>query len=464
MALTEQKRENFGSKLGFVLAAAGSAVGLGNIWAFPYVVGSNGGAAFIIVYLLCVSIIGLPVLLAEVLIGRTSQRNPVGAFKSLSNSKFWHSVGGMGIVAGFVILSFYAVVAGWSFGYIFEALSGHFIHFVQPQEAVDHFNSLTGSPFWIVGMLALFMLLTMIIVVFGVQKGIEKGSKIMMPLLFILLIGVMIRGITLEGSSAGIEFLFNPDWSKISGTTVIIALGQAFFTLSLGMGAMLTYGSYMSKKDNVVTSAAEIVVIDTSIALIAGIAIFTSVFAIGLDPSEGVGLIFHTLPIVFSKMTGGYLFSIIFFILLFIAALTSAISLLEVVTSYFVDEKKWDRKKAVFILGFIAFLLGIPSALSFNLMADFKIFGMNVFDLAFYITFNIMLPLGGFLISIFVAWIWGLDKAVIELKKGAEKLFESSMWQISLWKLFLKYFAPISIFIVLLNSLGLLDIILNLFK
>jgi NSS family neurotransmitter:Na+ symporter len=458
------KRENFGSKLGFVLAAAGSAVGLGNIWAFPYVVGSNGGAAFIIIYLLCVSIIGLPVLLAEILLGRTTQRNPVGTFKVLSNSKFWHSVGGMGIIAGFVILSFYAVVAGWSLGYIFEAISGNFIDFIQPQQAIDHFNLLTGSPYWIVGMLGFFMILTMVIVVFGVQKGIEKGSKIMMPLLFILLIGVMIRGITMDGSSAGLDFLFNPDWSKITWTTVIIALGQAFFTLSLGMGAMLTYGSYMSKNENAVTAAAEIVIIDTSVALIAGIAIFSAVFAIGLNPSEGAGLIFHTLPIVFSKMTGGYLFSILFFILLFIAALTSAISLLEVVTSYFVDEKKWDRKKAVLILGFIAFLLGIPSALSFNLMSNFKIFGLNIFDLAFTITFNFMLPLGGLLISIFVAWIWGLDKAAVELKKGAEKLFEKSYWQISLWKVFLKYFAPISIFIVLLNSLGVLDIIFNIFK
>lgn len=463
MIQSNQPRENFGSKLGFVLAAAGSAIGLGNIWAFPYVVGSNGGAAFIFIYLLCVAIIGLPVLLAEVLIGRTAQRNPVGTFKALSNSKFWHSVGGMGIIAGFIILSFYAVVAGWSFGYIFEAISGVFFEFENPNSAISHFDSLTGSPLWIVGMLILFMILNMSIVAFGVQKGIEKGSKIMMPLLLVLLLGVMIRGITLEGSSEGLSFLFNPDWSKISATTVIVALGQAFFTLSLGMGAMLTYGSYMSKKENTVTSSVQIVILDTSIALIAGVAIFSAVFAIGLNPSEGVGLIFHTLPIVFSKMTGGYIFSVIFFILLFIAALTSAISLLEVVTSYFVDEKKWDRKKAVFILGTIAIILGIPSALSFNLLADFKIFGMNIFDFAFYITFNIMLPLGGFLIAIFVAWIWGFDKALKELKMGAESLFEKSYWQISLWKIFLKFFAPVMIFIVLLNSLGLLDFITNLF-
>lgn len=463
MAAQDSPREQWGSKLGFVLAAAGSAIGLGNIWAFPYVVGSNGGAAFIIIYLLCVAVIGLPVLLAEVLLGRTTQRNPVGTFKSLSKSKFWHSVGGMGIVAGFIILSFYAVVAGWSFGYIIEAARGVFFDFSNPSDAQIHFDSLTGNPLWIVGMLFVFMVITMSIVLSGVRKGIEKGSKIMMPILFVLLIAVMVRGITMEGSSEGLKFLFYPDWSKISGTTVLVALGQAFFTLSLGMGAMLTYGSYMSKKDNVVSSSLEIVVLDTSIALVAGVAIFSSVFAIGLDPAEGPGLIFHTLPNVFTRMAGGYIFSILFFILLFLAALTSAMSLLEVVTAYFVDELKWSRKKAVLILGSFALFLGIPSALSFNLLTDFKLFGLTFFDLTFYITFNIMLPLGGFLISIFVAWIWGLDKAVVELQKGAESLFEKGSWRVNLWRIFLKFFAPVLIFLVLLNSIGVLDMITDLF-
>ena len=457
MQTSDGPREQWSSKVGFVLAAAGSAVGLGNIWAFPYVVGSNGGAEFIFIYLLFVAMIGLPVLLAEVIMSRTSQRNPVGTFKHLSKNKFWWGVGGMGVFAGFLILSFYAVVAGWSLGYIFEAVRGAFLDFTTPDQAKIHFENLTGNPVWIVGMLALFMAITMVIVAMGVQKGIEKGSKIMMPLLFILLIGVMIRGVTMDGSEAGLAFLFNPDWSKISGTTVLIALGQAFFTLSLGMGAMMTYGSYMSEKDNAVTSSFQIVTLDTLVALIAGIAIFSAVFAIGLNPSEGVGLIFHTLPIVFSKMTGGYFVSIIFFILLFLAALTSAISLIEVVSSYFIDEKKWSRKAAVFGLGTLAFLLGLPSALSFNVMSDVLIFGMNFFDFAFYLTFNIMLPLGGLLISIFVGWIWGVDKAAAAMKSGAEHIFEKAFWQIGLWKIFLKYLAPVLIFLVLLNSLGILD-------
>ncbi len=456
MISNQSGREQWGSKVGFILAAAGSAVGLGNIWAFPYVVGSNGGAAFIFIYLLCVGIIGLPVLLAEVLLGRTTQRNPVGTFKTLSNSKFWHAVGAMGIAAGFIILSFYAVVAGWSLGYIFEAVRGVFFDFSAPTDAEAHFNSLVGNPVWIIGMLVLFMFVTMVIVLSGVRKGIEKGSKILMPLLFILLLGVMFRGITMEGSSAGLYFLFNPDWSKISAGTVLVALGQAFFTLSLGMGAMMTYGSYMSKKDNVVSSSVQIVGLDTSIALIAGVAIFSAVFAIGLDPAEGPGLIFHTLPNVFTQMAGGYVFSILFFVLLFVAALTSAMSLLEVVTAYFVDEKKWNRKKAALVLGSFALLLGLPSALSYNLMSDFTIFGLNFFDLTFYITFNIMLPLGGFLISLFLAWVWGVDKAVVELKKGAESLFEKAGWQISIWKVCVKYIAPIMIFLVLLSSIGII--------
>ncbi|UCH64497.1 MAG: sodium-dependent transporter [Ignavibacterium sp.] len=460
----EKKRENWGSKTGFILAAAGSAIGLGNIWRFPYVVGENGGAAFIILYLLCIAIIGLPVLLGEVLIGRTAQRNPVGSFRALTKLKFWPYVGGMGIAAGFIILSYYAVVAGWSFGYIFEAIAGSFFEFNTPDAAANHFNSLTGNVYWIVGMLAVFMSLTMLIVYFGVQKGIERGSKIMMPALFILLIIVMIRGITMEGGSEGLSFLFEPDWSKITPLTFLEALGQGFFTLSLGMGAMMTYGSYMSVKDSVPSSSLQIVFLDTLIALIAGVAIFTAVFSTGMNPSEGPGLIFHTLPVVFTKMTSGFLFSIIFFILLSIAALTSTISLMEVITAYYVDERKWKRHKVVVVFGSLTFLFGIPSALSFNLLSNFTIFGFTIFDLLIYITANIMLPLGGLLIAIFIGYVWGLDKVVVELKKGAEKLFERSHWRVNVWKVLIKYFAPVLIFIVLLHSTGILRKILNIFN
>jgi NSS family neurotransmitter:Na+ symporter len=448
------QRENWGSKIGFVLAAAGSAIGLGNIWKFPYIVGQNGGAAFIVVYIICVFIIGLPVIIAEILLGRTTQKNPVGAFKALSNSKFWPLVGAMGVFAGFLILSFYSVVAGWSVGYIYEAASGIFNTFESPQAAGNHFNALTSSVSWGIGMLALFMFLSMIFVYAGIQKGIEQGSKILMPLLFLLLIIVMIRGLTLEGSGDGLAFIFNPDWSKVTPKTILEALGQAFFSLSLGMGAMLTYGSYMSKNDEIPKASLQIVLLDTLVAIIAGVAIFTAVFATGQNAAQGPGLIFQTLPIVFTKMPGGYFVGIIFFILLTIAALTSAISLLEVVTAYFVDEKKWKRHNAVLVFGALAFLVGIPSVLSFNLMQDSKIFGMNFFDMANYLSSNIMLPLGGLLIALFVGYVWGIDKVLSELKQGSEKFFSKYNWIISGWVILIKYFAPILIFLVLLQSLG----------
>ena len=459
MARPNTGREQWSSKIGFILAAAGSAIGLGNIWKFPYIAGENGGASFIFVYLICIAIIGLPVLIAEILIGRTTQRNPVGAFRKLSNSKFWVGVGGMGVVSGFLILSFYAVIAGWAIGYIVEAVAGNFAHYETGVSAALHFKSLVTNIPWDVGYFTLFMIITMLFVFLGIRKGIERGSKIMMPILLVLLIVLMIRGITLDGSEKGIVFLLHPDWSKINAQSILIALGHAFFTLSLGMGAMLTYGSYMSKRDNIPSAALQIIILDTVIALIAGVAIFTSVFAVGLDPAAGPGLIFHTIPAVFAKMPGGYFFSILFFILLSIAALTSAISLLEVVVAYFVDELGWSRKKAVLILGFFVFLLGLPSALSFNVLSDFTIFGKNFFDLVDFFASNILLPLGGLLIAVFVGYVWGFNKVLYNLREGAENLFDNYPYIISTWKFFLKYLSPILIFIVLLRSLGILDII-----
>ena len=463
MAEIEQTREKWGSKVGFVLAAAGSAIGLGNIWKFPYIAGENGGASFVLVYLICIAVIGLPVLIAEILIGRTTQRNPVGAFYKLSKSKFWASLGGMGVVAGFLILSFYAIIAGWSIGYIIESINGNFFLWPDPTASAEHFNSLVSNVYWTMGYFAFFMILTIVIVFAGVQRGIERASKIMMPVLFILLVVLMIRGLTLPGAGKGVEFLWNPDWSKITASTILLALGHAFFTLSLGMGAMLTYGSYMSEEDNVPSAAFQIVVLDTLVALIAGMAIFTSVFSVGLDPAAGPGLIFHTLPGVFTKMPGGYFFSILFFIALAIAALTSSISLLEVVVSYFVDELKWKRHKAAIVLGIIIFLIGVPSALSFNLLSDFRILGYDIFDAVDRLASNILLPLGGLLISVFVAWVWGFDRVIPNLKKGAEKLFDKYPWTLVFWKIFIMFISPVLIFLVFLNSINVLDDIINLF-
>ena len=451
------KREHWGSKFGFVLAASGSAIGLGNIWKFPYIAGENGGAAFIFVYLICIAIVGLPVVISEILMGRTTQRNPVGAFKKLSGSKFWTAIGGLGIVAGFIILSFYAVIAGWSTGYMIEALRGTFSTLATASEASNHFNSLVGDPIWMIGFYTAFFVITMAVVFLGVKNGLERGSKIMMPILFIILIILMIKGISLKGSEAGLAFLWKPDWGKINGQSVLIALGHAFFTLSLGMGALMTYGSYLDKKTNIPKAAVQIVLLDTLIAIMAGIAIFTAVFATGQDPAVGPGLIFNTLTVVFGGMTGGYIFGLLFFILLTLAALTSSISLLEVVVAYFVDERGWSRHRAVLVLGLSVFIFGIPSALSFNLLANFTYHDKTFFDTVDFIASNVLLPFGGLLIAIFVAWIWGFDKALIELKHGAENIFKDRAWLISTFKVFLKYVAPVMIFIVFLHSIGLLE-------
>jgi len=451
-----RSRESWGSKFGFILAAAGSAVGLGNIWKFPYIAGENGGAAFIFVYLICIAIIGFPVLIAEILIGRTTQRNPVGAFAALSKSKMWLSVGFLGVIAGFMILSFYSVIGGWTLGYVVETLRGSTSNFHNPEEAGKLFAALSGSALWTLGYHTLFFAMTMFIVIRGVQGGIERSSKIMMPILVSILIILIVRGVTLPGADKGLSFLLVPEWGKINGHSILIALGHAFFTLSLGMGAMLTYGSYMSKKDSVITAAAQIVFLDTLIAIMAGVAIFSAVFASGLDPAAGPGLIFQTLPAVFATMTGGVYFSFLFFLLLAIAALTSAISLLEVVVAYFVDEKGWNRKNAVLIFGGTIFMLGVPSALSFNILSDFTLFGKTFFDIVDFLASNILLPFGGLMIAIFAGWVWSRTSVMKALKEGAEHLFEAYPWFESVWFIFLRFVAPVLITLVLLNSLGLM--------
>jgi NSS family neurotransmitter:Na+ symporter len=362
----------------------------------------------------------------------------------------------MGVFAGFIILSFYAVVAGWTVGYIIEAFRGTLSADINSTIANNHFEALTQNPVWDISMLALIMLFTMGIVYFGVQKGIELGGKIMMPLLFVLLIGLMIRGLTLDTELKGLNYLFNPDFSKITTKVVLAALGQAFFSMSLGMGAMMTYGSYMSKKDNIPVSSVWIALLDTGVAIVAGVCIFSIVFATGQSPDVGPSLIFQTLPVVFTKMTGGYLFSILFFIALGLAALTSTVSLLEVVTAYFVDEKGWKRQNAVIVFGTLAFIIGIPSALSFNALADFKILGLTFFSLTEFISSNLMLPIGGFFISIFVGWLWGLDKVKEFVRHGSESLFDKYRWLFPFWVFILKYLAPILILIVLLSSIGLI--------
>lgn len=448
------EREQWGSRIGFILAAAGSAVGLGNIWKFPYLVGENGGAAFIILYLICVLIVGLPVVIAEILIGRTAQKNPVGSFRKLSNGNpFWISVGALGVFTGFIILSYYNVIAGLSLGYVVESIKGSFQNLESPGRAGELFTQLSSSGQWAILFHGLFMILTMGIIYCGVTKGIEKASKIMMPILLVLIIILVIRGVTLKGAKAGITYLTKADFSMITTKTVLLALGQAFFSLSLGMGALLTYGSYMSKKCNLPSSALSIVILDTLIALLSGFMIFPALFAMGLKPAQGPSLIFNILPVMFNSIPGGYFFRIFFFLLLSVAALTSTISLLEVITSFIVDEFHISRKKTAIIFSCIVFLLGIPSALSYGPWSSFKILGLTFFNLADFLAANIFLPLGGIFIALFVGWFWGIKNALPHLKEGAEKF---PNYYSNLWSFLIRFVAPVLILLVFLSCLGII--------
>lgn len=443
------RREQWGSRLGFILAAAGSAIGLGNIWKFPYLVGQNGGSAFILIYLLCIVIIGLPLVIAEVLLGRSAQRNPVGSFRILSRGNpFWVGIGALGVLAGFCILSYYNAIAGWSLGYIVESILGKSLG--SPEEVALTFASRVASPYWTIGVHFIFMLLTVAIIYFGVTRGIEKASKVMLPVLFLLLLALVIRGISLRGSLPGILYLIKPDFSLINSRIFLIAMGQAFFSLSLGMGALLTYGSYMSTKDSVPASAVSIVALDTLVALLAGFMIFPALFAFGMQPDQGPSLIFNLIPVLFNYIPGGGFFRIIFFILLSLAALTSTISLLEVITSFAIDELKMPRRKAAVIFGGLTFLIGVPSALSFGLLKDLKLFGRDCFALMDYISSNFFLPIGGLFIALFVGWFWPKIEVYSQFQQGTKKC---PPWLRSSWYVIIRYVSPILILLIFLHSL-----------
>ncbi len=518
------KREHWSSNLGFILAAAGSAVGLGNIWKFPYIAGENGGGAFVLVYLVCIAIIGLPVMLCELAMGRHTQRNPVGAFKKLTPDSStlahligsllvlsgiflfvfqyygwavvilllgfaifrysWTVVGAMGVVAGFTILSFYSVVAGWTIGYIWQALTGQ-LAFNTVDAASGHFGQFINNPVWAIGCHAVFMFMCMVIVYKGVQSGIERWSKILMPILFLLLVVLIIRGVTLPGAMAGIEFYLSPDFSKINVNSILQALGHAFFTLSLGMGVMTTYGSYVDKKQNLFMATLSIAGLDTLIALMAGLAIFPAVFAQGFQPNAGPGLVFQVLPTVFNQIPLGALWAVIFFVLLLVAALTSGISLLEVVIAYFVDEKGWTRSRATIIFGLAIFLLGCLSAISVSgwehlewlyqlLLMVFGVSKGSFFDVIDDISSNWLLPLGGLFISLFVGWIWGSRQAMQEIRHGSANFADVHLFSLlaglkddqsynapapvitlaSLWGFFIRFISPVAVLFAFFYTIG----------
>lgn len=451
--LASDSRGNWGSRLGFILAAAGSAVGLGNIWGFPMQVGKGGGGLFVLLYLFCVFVICFPIMLAELALGRASGKSPVEAFASAKPNTPWWVVGALGVMAGVGILSFYAVIAGWTLGYIWFTATGAVSG--TPEQIGAIFGAFVADGNKNVILSLSVLVLTAAILLGGVQKGIERAAKFMMPALFLLLIGLAIKAVTLPGAEAGLRYYLQPDFKEITNVQVInAALGQAFFSLSLGMGAMITYGSYLSKQTNIATSAVWVACLDTLVALLAGFLIFPAGFSIlGFDPSSGgPGLIFAVLPQLFATLPGGQVFGTFFFVLLGIAALTSTISLLEVPTAALVD-RGWDRKKAVLALTVLVTVLALPSVLSQGAVAAFSTVpgvGVSFLDLMATVWNNWALPIGGLLISIFVGWIWGADKAVAELTVGGAKLPFASAWVF-----LIKYVCPLAIlFIIVMTARG----------
>jgi len=436
-------RGNWATRMGFILAATGSAIGLGNIWKFPYITGVYGGGAFVLVYLICVILVGLPLMISELMIGRRTQKSPVGAFKALHHSRsLWQFTGWLGIASGFLILSFYSIIAGWALAYIFKSIVG----FSGSADVIqsEFTNIVTDSRvtiFWH----SIFMALTIGIVIGGIQRGIERWSKVLMPLLGLILLGLMIYGLSSEGGSQAVAFLFYPDFSQLSAEAVLSALGHAFFTLSLGMGAMITYGSYMDRKESITRDAITVSFFDTLFALMAGLAIFSMVFTYGLEPAAGPGLIFQTLPVLFADI--GQWVSVPFFILLSFAALTSAISLLEVLVSYFIDERKWSRIKSTLLLGTLTYLTGLLSGIA-SLTLPFRGKEQGYMDIFDFITTNYMLPIGGLLTCIFVAWVMPEHSKMDEF--GSRGMMYRGLI------ITLRYITPVAVLLVILHGLELL--------
>lgn len=443
--MEQEKRGSWASSLGFIMAAAGSAIGLGNLWKFPYLAGMNGGGAFVLIYLLIVVFVGYTIMLGEMTIGRATQLNALGAYRKLNKKYTW--VGASGVIAGFLILSFYNVVGGWVIKYIIQFVVGGV-----KGDAAEFFGGFISASVEPIIWTAVFAIFTGYIVWRGISGGIEKYSKVLMPALFVLLIIVVIRSVTLPGAGAGLAFYLTPDFSKLTPAAIVAALGQVFFSLSLGMGCMITYGSYLNKDENLAKDAFIVPFMDTAAALLAGFAILPAVFAFGYEPGAGPGLMFITLPKVFGAMPFGAFFGVCFFILVLFAAVTSSISLLEVCAAYCIDEFKWSRTKATWLLTGVIFILNILCSLSMGPLSHVLIFGKNFFDLFDYITSNILLPLGGLMMCIFIGYVWGVDKAVAEITQNGKFPFKSR----GFWTVAIKVIAPIALVIVFLNMLGII--------
>lgn len=451
-------RDSFSSKFGVIAAAAGSAIGLGNIWRFPYVAGENGGGAFLLIYLLFIASIGIPVMMSEFIIGRSAQRNPVGAFKMIAPGKKWHLVGLLGVVSAFIILAFYTVVAGWTLEYLVQSVkwmlfSGRYGFSEMGNDAVraffrNHYETFTGGIWRPVIWFAVMMFFTGYIVIAGVKNGIEKYAKILMPILLVLLVILVVRSVTLDGAKEGVVFLFKPDFSTISkapAKIIIEALGQAFFSLSIGMGTLITYGSYINKKENLASTAVNVALADTFIAVIAGLAIFPAVFAFGINPGEGPELVYITLPVIFQSMSGGLIWAFMFFLLLCFAAITSTISVMEVIVAYFSEQLEMSRKRAAILAMVSVGFLGIVCTLSSDV---FGVFNASP---------DLLLPLGGFFIVIFIGWVLAPGVTTAELSSDGT-------YRTPYRKLFLflvRFVAPLAI--AMLFALGVYSRLITLF-
>lgn len=452
-----KKRETFSSGLAVFFATLGSAVGLGNIWKFPYLVGDNGGGAFVLVYLIAVLLVGIPVMVSEFYIGRKTRSNTVTAFTKLKASPFWKIIGYMGVIAALLIMFFYSNVAGWVYSYVFKALRGDFSNLASlsienaTEVVAEKFSTTMGGAYSPIIWQGIVLLVVSLILIGGVKNGIERITKTLMPVLFVLLILCSIRALTLEGAKEGLKFLFEVDFSKISPSVILSALGLAFFKLSLGMGTMITYGSYFTDDNNMINTSAKVALSDTLVSGLAGIAIFPVVFTFGLAPDSGPGLLFNTIPLVFSKIPLGNILLIAFFILASIAATTAMISMVEVLVAFMTEEWNIKRKNCVIIISVIIFIVGALTVHPTSIFGSFMIFGKNFFDLFDFISSNILLPVGGLLISVFVGYFAGKNNILNELS-NEHRLNNSNT--INIYYFILKYISPLLLLIVFLNSIG----------
>jgi NSS family neurotransmitter:Na+ symporter len=448
---------HWSSRFAFILAVTGSAVGLGNIWKFPYMAGANGGGAFVLIYLACVFAMGLPIMVAEILIGRRGRRNPVATMEILGDEEAgqpkWRYVGLMGVVAGFIILSYYSVIAGWTAAYIFKSATGSLAN-ADAESVRQTFSTFISNP-WVTGFWhTAFMTVTATLVALGVERGLERAVEFMVPALFVLLLALLGYAVTSGGFEQGLMFMFRPDWSQVDGGTVLAAMGQAFFTLSVGMGAIMAYGAYLPQEESIGVTSIAVVCGDTLIAVLAGLVIFPIVFANGLEPAEGPGLIFQTLPLAFSQMPAGWFFGSLFFILLSFAALTSAISLMEPAVVWMIESFNMERHWAACWVSAIIWVLGFATVLSFSTLSEFRFLKGTIFDNFDYLTSNIMLPLGGLLITIFAGWVMCGNSSADELDPEVGVAFR-------IWRFLARYVAPLAVTLVFLQAVGIIDLTAN---